>query len=468
MFMHYMEIKSVIESQRIFFNSNATKDIRFRIEQLKKLKAVLKQNEAILYEAIYADFKKSEFETYTTELLLLYNDIDEAVKNTHAWSKVKRVKTNLFNFPAKSFIIPEPLGLSLIIGAWNYPYQLSLAPAIAAIVAGNTVVLKPSEVPVNTSRAMFKMINENFAPEFFSVVEGGELETTALLAQKFDKIFFTGSTTVGKIVYQAAAKHLTPVTLELGGKSPVFITKNCDIETSAKRVVWAKFLNAGQTCIAPDYILVDAAIKEKFLETLKAQILKFEYSFDHQNYVQIINQKSFDRLMGMMDKEKIYCGGKNDRAQRYIEPTILSNISFSDKVMEAEIFGPILPVIAYDRIENVIAEVKKRPKPLSCYVYTNDASIKNKILKEISFGGGAVNDSVMHISNSSLPFGGVGDSGTGSYHGEAGFKTFSHYKSVLEKSPCLEPDLKYSPYSKARLSWIKNINSLEKFLSLFK
>ena len=463
-----MNIESIIEKQRIFFNSNSTKSIDFRLEQLKKLKNVLQQNETVLFQAIYTDFKKSEFETYTTELLLLYNEIDKAVKNLAGWAKVKRVKTNLLNIPARSSILPEPLGVCLVIGAWNYPYQLSLAPAIAAIAAGNTIVLKPSEVPANTSKTMFKMISENFAPEFFTVVEGGEAETTEILAQQFDKIFFTGSTAVGKIVYQAAAKHLTPVTLELGGKSPVFVTASCDISKSAKRLVWAKFLNAGQTCIAPDYILVEASIKESFLQALKACMLASDYSFEQGNYVQIINEKNFDRLMNVMDTSKIYCGGNSDRNQRYIEPTILSGIRFEDNIMQTEIFGPILPVISYDRLEDVITEVKKRPKPLSCYVYTNDAKIKNKILHEISFGGGAVNDSVMHISNSALPFCGVGASGTGSYHGEAGFKSFSHEKSILTKSFWLEPNLKYAPYSKTKLSWIKRINGLEKLKLFFR
>ena len=463
-----MEIKVLLEKQRLFFNSNSTKDIAFRIGQLKKLREVLKQHEAALYKAIYADFKKSEFETYTTELLLIYNDIDEAIQKLHNWSKTKRVKTNLFNFPGKSFIIPEPLGLSLIIGAWNYPYQLSLVPAIAAIAAGNTVVLKPSEVSVNTSRSMCRLINENFAPEFFYVVEGGITETTNLLQQKFDKIFFTGSSSVGKIVYQAAAKHLTPITLELSGKSPAFITKDCDIEKSVKRLVWAKFLNAGQTCIAPDYLLIDHTIREPFLQALKARILASNYSFEQGNYVQIINDKNFDRLTGMISREKIYHGGKSDRSQRYIEPTVLSDISFDDRVMETEIFGPILPVISYKQIADVIAEVKKRPKPLACYVYTKDKKIKHKILQELSFGGGAVNEAVMYISNSHLPFGGVGESGMGNYHGEAGFKTFSHYKSILEKGFLPEPDFKYAPYSNNKLSWIKKINAIEKLRSFLK
>lgn len=452
-----MDFKALVEKQRAFFNANTTKEVAFRIEQLKKLKAVLSQNEGLLYEAIYADFKKSEYDTYTTELSLIYQDIHEAIKHVPKWAKRKRVKTNLVNLPARSYIISEPLGVSLVIGAWNYPYQLSFAPAVAAIAAGNTVILKPSEIPFHTSNAMAKLVNENFAPEFFKVVEGGIEETSGLLAQKFDKIFFTGSVPVGKIVYQAAAKNLTPVTLELGGKSPAFVTKECDIDGSAKRLVWSKFLNAGQTCIAPDYVLVDETVKTPFLKAMQAYITKFDYGFDKNNYVQIINEKNFNRLVDVMDKGKIYYGGQVDIGQRYIQPTILSEVGFEDKVMQDEIFGPILPVISYNRLDEAIFEVKKRPKPLACYIFTNDPTVKNKLLNEISFGGGAVNDSVMHVSNSLLPFGGVGDSGMGNYHGEAGFKAFSHYKSILEKPFWLEPNLKYPPNTQNKLGWIKRL-----------
>ncbi|MGZ4047903.1 MAG: aldehyde dehydrogenase [Bacteroidia bacterium] len=450
-----MGYSETINSQRLFFNSNATKNIDFRITQLKKLKSLLQENESKLYKAIYSDFKKSEFETYATELGLLYHDIDEAIKKVKSWSRKKRVKTNFANFPARSIIIPEPLGVSLIIGAWNYPYLLSLSPVVAAIAAGNTVMLKPSEISSGTSAIMAQLINQNFTENYFTVIEGGPKETSALLEIKFDKIFFTGSVPVGKIIYQAAAKNLTPVTLELGGKSPAFITKECNLKETVKRLVWAKFLNAGQTCIAPDYVLVDEKIKELFLKTVKEQIKKFDYKFENENYVQIISDKNVARLEALIEKDKIYYGGIVDSKTRYISPTILTAVTFDDAVMKDEIFGPILPVISYSKIEDAIKEVKARPKPLSCYVFTSDENIKKKILFELSFGGGAVNDAVMHISNSHLPFGGVGDSGTGSYHGEAGFKAFSHYKSILEKPFWFEPDFKYSPYSKKKFAWIK-------------
>jgi aldehyde dehydrogenase (NAD+) len=326
---------------------------------------------------------------------------------------------------------------------------------VAAVAAGNTVVLKPSEIPSSSANAMAKLINENFPAEFFTVVEGGINETTELLNEKFDKIFFTGSTAVGKIVYQAAAKHLTPVTLELGGKSPAIVTRNCNLKATAKRLVWAKFLNAGQTCIAPDYILADESVKGELLSYMKEFIVQFDYSFDNNNYVQIINERNFNRLAELIDKKKIYFGGETDIQKHFIAPTILTDVTFEDKVMQEEIFGPILPVISYSDIDDVILKIKSRPKPLACYIFTNDSSLKNKLLNELSFGGGAVNDAMMHISNSNLPFGGIGASGTGSYHGEAGFKTFSHYKSILDKSFWLEPAIKYPPNTARKLSWLK-------------
>ncbi|MEM7181340.1 MAG: aldehyde dehydrogenase [Spirochaetota bacterium] len=454
-----MSYQSLIEAQRTFFHSNVTKDIHFRLKQLRKLLAVLKENEPLLYKAIHEDFKKSEFDTYTTELSLVYHDIKEAIQMLPKWAKKKRTRTNLVNVPGKSYIIPEPLGVCLVIGAWNYPYQLSLAPIVAAIAAGNTVVLKPSELPANTSVAMAKILNTAFEENFIKVIEGGIPETTELLSCKFDKIFFTGSTTVGKIVYQAAAKNLTPVTLELGGKSPVFVTRDADIDNSAKRIVWGKFLNSGQTCIAPDYILVESSVQEKLLGSMKSYIEKFSYSFANENYIQIVNERNMKRLSKFIDKDKVYVGGKIHEEERFIEPTILRDVSFADKVMQEEIFGPILPVISFDSLDKAITQVKQGAKPLACYIFTNDAKIKEKILQEVSFGGGQVNDTLMHVVNYHLPFGGVGDSGIGSYHGEAGFKVFTHYKSILEKPFFGEPNLKYPPYSKNKLSWIKKILS---------
>lgn len=452
-----MNITELIEQQRIFFNSNQTKEISFRIEQLKKLNLLMVQYEAEMIDAIYQDFGKSEFDVYTAEFAILYSDISVALKNLKKWSKWKRVRTNLTNFPAKSYIVPEPLGVSLVIGAWNYPYQLSLAPVIAALAAGNTVLLKPSELPENTSKVMAKMINDNFDPRILKVVEGGVDITTELLNNKFDKIFFTGSVPVGKIVYQAAAKHMTPVTLELGGKSPAIVTSDCDLDVTVKRLVWAKFLNAGQTCIAPDYVYVDAKIENIFLAKLEAEIERSAFSLENGNYVRIINDRNVQRLAKLIDQSKIYFGGKINEKQRIIEPTILTSCNFECPSMQEEIFGPILPVLRYTSLNEAINIIKSQPKPLALYLFTNNRSIKTKVTNELSFGGGAINDAIMHITNHHLPFGGVGDSGIGSYHGEAGFRTFSHYKSMLEKPLRFEPNLKYSPHSESKLKWIKRL-----------
>jgi len=450
-------MKAIIDQQRAYFNSNITKDIKFRIKQLRKLQHALKQNEKLLFDAIYQDFKKSEFDCYTNELAWVYHDIREAIKKVRLWSRTKRVKTNLVNFPSKSYIIPEPLGVTLTIGAWNYPYLLSFAPVVAAIAAGNTVILKPSELPENTSNAIAKIISDHFEDNYFAVVEGGISETTELLQFKFDKIFFTGSVPVGKIIYQAAAKHLTPVTLELGGKSPAFVTEDCNLQMAVKRLVWAKFLNAGQTCISPDYILVHESIKEKFLQLAKLEIENSFFSIENGNYVQIINEQNTQRIAHLIVKDKVYHGGSYNIAERYIEPTILTDITFEDAVMNDEIFGPIMPVISYQDLDETISLVKSKPKPLACYIFSNNSPTQKKILHEISFGGGGVNEAVLHITNTNMGYGGVGDSGMGTYHGEEGFKTFSHFKSILDKPTWFELNLKYYPHTIRKLTLIKLI-----------
>ncbi len=452
-----MNLQKLLSDQKEFFLTNKTKDISFRIEQLKKFKSVLKNNEESLLEAIYDDFGKSEYETQITELSVIYGELNEAIQKVKRWSRKKRVPVNAANFPAKSCIFPEPYGNTLVIGAWNYPFQLSLAPIVSSLAAGNTVILKPSEIAPTSSAIIAKLINSHFPAEYFAVVEGGVDITTELLSYEYDKIFFTGSSRVGKIVYQAAAKHLTPVTLELGGKSPTFVLSDCNINLTAKRIVWGKFLNAGQTCVAPDYILVHKSIEKEFLQALQKFIQKFFGDIDDakENYVRIINDANFTRLESLIDKEKVYCGAKINREKKFIAPTVLHNVTFDDEVMKEEIFGPILPVIAFDNLDDVIMKVKRRPKPLSCYIYSKNKKKYRKILTEISFGGGAINDSVMHLTNGNLPFGGVGSSGMGSYHHEAGFKSFSHYKSVLNKSYWFEPRIKYFPYSKRKLKLIK-------------
>jgi len=454
-----MDIPKIINQQKIFFNSNSTKQVSLRIETLKKLKNVLKENEQELYTAIYTDFKKSEFETYLTELSLIYNELNGAIRNLKKWSKQKRVRTNLANFPAKSYIIPEPLGTVLVISAWNYPYQIALIPAISALAAGNTVVIKPSEIPNNTSIILAKIINSNFDSNYLTVIEGGVKTTTELLKEKWDKIFFTGSSKVGKIIYKAAAENLTPVTLELGGKSPTFVLADCNIKITAKRIVWAKFLNAGQTCIAPDYLLVEGKIKEQLLLALKKEI---ENAYQNnkevkENYVQIVNEQNFNRLEQLIPTEKIYHGGETNRENRSIAPTLLHNINFDDSIMQDEIFGPILPVISFNNLEDVITKIKEREKPLSLYVYSKNKKTIKKILHEISFGGGGINESLVHYSNPNLPFGGVGASGIGNYHAKAGFDTFTHYKSILHKTSWLEPNIKYTPFTKLKMRILKFI-----------
>lgn len=451
-----MRISDVHQKQKEYFNSNETKNIGFRIEQLKKVKHLLRKNEQLLYEAINKDFSKSEFETYASELSLVYDEINTFISKIGSWSRQKRVATNLPNFPARSYIIPEPLGVCLIIGAWNYPYQLSLIPAITALAAGNTVILKPSELPLHTSNAMAKIINENFKSDYFHVLEGGVKETTEILEFPFDKIFFTGSTQVGRIIYQAAAKHLCPVTLELGGKSPAFVFSDADIAVSARRIAWSKFLNAGQTCVAPDYILVEKSIETKFLEALKKETEdNYSQKEIQNNFSQIIDLKNFKRLDDLLKTGEVYFGGNTDEENRFISPTIMSSVHFHDTIMKDEIFGPLLPVIAFDNLEEVIEKVKNRPKPLSLYIYSKNRKIIKKLLQELSFGGGAINDSVMHLANIKLPFGGVGASGMGNYHGKYGFDSFSHFKSILHKSLWFETKLKYSPYSDFKFKVIK-------------
>ena len=441
--------KSLVNSQLEYFNSNITKDVNFRISQLKKLKDILKANRLLLDEAIYKDFKKSSFENYATELSLIFHEINLAVKKLKKWSRKTYVITNKANAIGSSYIIHEPLGVTLTIGAWNYPYQLSLAPVVAALAAGNTAIIKPSELALNSSNAMAKMINDNFDAKYLHVVEGGVEETTALIAEKFDKIFYTGSSNVGKIIMSAAAKNLTPVTLELGGKSPTFVFNDANIKITAKRLVWAKYLNGGQTCVAPDYILAEKGVKDKLINEIKNQIkdIHGENPQKSEAFVRIINARHFSRITKLIDSSKVIVGGNTDESDLYIAPTVLDNVSFDDEVMQEEIFGPILPIIEFDSLDWAIKMVKNNPKPLALYIFSSNKKSIKKILHEISFGGGAINDTIMHLANSNLPFGGVGNSGMGSYHGKSGFNSFSHHKSILNKSTLIEPSIKYAPYS---------------------
>ena len=452
-----MDFQNILSDQRNLFNSQKTKNLKFRKMYLEKLKEVLLKNEELLYDSIYKDFGKSKFDTFTTEISFVLKDIDYFLKNLNSLAKPKKVRTNLANQLGSSKIYPEPLGCALVIGAWNYPYQLSLSPVVAALAAGNTCILKPSEIAENTMKAMAKIINENFPKDYFYVAEGGIEETTEILKLKFDKIFFTGSPKVGQIIYEAAAKHLTPVTLELGGKSPAIVTSSANFEVAAKRIVWGKFLNAGQTCVAPDYILVDEKVKDSFLDSLQSYIQKFNYHSESENYTQIINQRNFDRLVNLIDQEKVYFGGKTDAAKRYIEPTIMHDVTWNDKVMQEEIFGPILPVLTFKNFNEALLQIAAYEKPLSAYLFSDNSEEKEEFTTKISFGGGCINDVVMHLSNDYLPFGGVGNSGIGNYHGKYGFDAFSHQKAVLDRATWGEPDLKYPPYNDKKLNWIKKL-----------
>jgi len=450
-------MEELVKLQRGYFNSNATKPVDFRITQLQKLYDLILLNEDKLGDAIHKDYGKAKFETFLTELYIVYDELKTAISELKDWAQIKPIKTNLLNQPAKSYIIPEPLGVSLVIGPWNYPYQLSLGPVVAAMAAGCTVILKPSELTANSSGLVAKLINENFDRKYLAAVEGGIPQTTALLEQKFDVIFFTGSVPVGKIVYQAAAKYLTPVILELGGKSPVIITEDSDLDIAAKRMVWAKFINAGQTCIAPDYVYVHEQVEKEFLNKVAAEISIADYSLANENFVNIVNERNTSRVASLIDPDKVFVGGQYDIEKRFIEPTVMTDVTWEDKVMQEEIFGPVLPILTYDDLDCVIAAIKEHPKPLALYLFTKDETIKEKVLSEVSFGGGCVNEALMHISNGNLPFGGVGDSGIGNYHGEAGFKAFSHYKSILDKELVADPDVKYSPHTEEKLAMLKSV-----------
>jgi len=452
-----MEISNIFQSQKTFFNSHHTKDIAFRKETLKKLKGILKDNESRLYDAIYKDFRKGKFDTSLTELNLIYNEINFFLKNLDKLSKPKKVKTALSLQPGKSHIHYDPLGVTLVIGAWNYPYQLTLVPMISSIAAGNTCIVKPSELPENTMHLLSELINNNFPSDYLFVAEGGIPETTELLKFRFDKIFFTGSPKVGKIVYEAAAKNLVPVVLELGGKSPAIVTKTANLKIAAKRLVWGKFLNGGQTCIAPDYLLVEESVKSKLLQLIKDKLEEINYSDGAEHYTSIINKRNFDRVTSLIDKDKIFFGGKTNDETLYIEPTILDNVDWNDAVMQEEIFGPVFPVISFNNYDDVLQKIIEGEKPLAAYLFTKNDEDKSKLLNLVSFGGGCINDTLMHITSDYLPFGGIGNSGIGNYHGEYGFLSFTHQKSVIEKTTWGEPDLKYPPYSDKKMKWLKRV-----------
>lgn len=442
------EIKKIIEKQRKFFNDDKTKPYEFRKKQLNIFKKMVDENEDEIYSAIEEDLGRSPANSFIGEILTMRGEITHSIKNLKKYMRGKTVWTPFSNLPGKSEIIPEPYGNTLIMGPWNYPFQLTLIPPLSAISAGNTVILKPSEHSVKTSELIKKLTDKYFAPEVLYTILGGIEEAQILLKQKFDYIFYTGGTVGGKAVAKAAAENLTPITLELGGKSPCIVGNLKDLTSTAKRITWGKFYNAGQSCVAPDYLLVHKDIKERLIEEIKKQIKNF-YGDDpkeSKDFARIINERHFDRIVNLIQGEKIIEGGIFDKEQKYISPTLLDKISWESKIMQEEIFAPVLPIIEYEHEEEFIDEIKKRDKPLAMYIFTEDKKFKNRILTSLSSGGVCVNDTIMHISSTSLPFGGVGGSGIGSYHGKAGFDTFSHNRSIMTKSLGLDLAMKFPPY----------------------
>ena len=454
--MNLDEIEKVVEKQRTYFASQHTKSIPKRIKLLKALRKEIANREQEIYDALHADFKKSTFETYVTEIAIVLSELDLTISRLHKWSKPKRVKASLLNFPSSDYIYSDPYGTVLIIAPWNYPFQLAIAPIISAIAAGNTVVIKPSELTPHTSALLNKIVETVFKEDIAIVIEGGVEVSQELLKQRWDYIFFTGSVNVGKIVAKAAAEYMTPVTLELGGKNPCIVDETANIPLAAKRIVWGKFVNAGQTCIAPDYILIKEDKKRQFIDCLKIEIEK-AYSINPEtsdDYPRIISEKNFNRLAKMLDNQVIAYGGKLNKIERYIAPTIIDNPSISSEIMKDEIFGPILPILAYKSEEDLGTIIKRYEKPLSLYIFSNNKAFIKKILKTFSFGGGVINDTLVHFANHRLPFGGVGNSGIGAYHGKLSFDTFSHQKAITKRANWLDIPLRYAPY-KGKLNLIK-------------
>ncbi|GLC30060.1 aldehyde dehydrogenase [Clostridium omnivorum] len=451
------KVLSMLSEHRDYFQTGETRSIEFRIAQLEKLKNAIQINEKSIVEALYKDLHKSEFESYATEIGFLYDSIGNFIKNIRKWAKVKRVRTSIVHFKSKSYIYPEPFGTVLIVGPFNYPFQLIFEPLVGAIAAGNCAVVKTSEYTPNVAAVVEKIIVDNFNEKYIRVVGGGRDNNTALINAPFDYIFFTGSIGVGKIVMGAAAKNLVPVTLELGGKSPCIVDKDANIDIAAKRIAWGKFMNVGQTCVAPDYILVHRAVKKQLIEELIEKTKDFygENPKDSADYGRIINDRQMKRLIDLIDKDKVILGGDFDVEEKYIAPTILDNVTFEDKVMEDEIFGPILPIIEYEDINEAIKKINSRPKPLALYLFTENNIIEKKVIENVSYGGGCVNDTITHLANPLLPFGGVGYSGMGSYHGHKSFETFSHMKSVLKKSTKVNISLVFPPYNKKKIKLLR-------------
>ncbi len=450
------DVTKIIDNQRAFFNAGETRGVRFRIRQLKKLREALETHEPKLLEALKADLHKPELEAWSTEIGVMIAEIDYNLSHIRSWVRPRRVPTSLFFMPGKSRIYSEPFGVALIIGPWNFPVKNVFGPALAAMTAGNCCVLKPSEHAPHTAQAIADMVEEFFDPEYLIVVQGGIPETTELLKHKFDYLFFTGGTEIGRIIYQAAAKHLTPVTMELGGKSPCIVDDNSNIELTAKRIAWGKLLNSGQVCIAPDYVLVRKSVKKELIENLRKAISGF-YGDDPKatdDYARIINDTHFERVKNLIEGD-VVIGGDTDAKERYIAPTVIDNVKITDKVMQEEIFGPVLPLIEYEDIDEAIAIINNGEKPLALYLFAKSYDTRDKVLAETSSGGVCINETIMNFGSIELPFGGVGNSGFGAYNGKIGFDTFSHKKGVMTKSFFFDVKQKYPPYTKGNLNFIK-------------
>ncbi|HUN55049.1 MAG TPA: aldehyde dehydrogenase [Smithella sp.] len=451
------DITEIVCNLRKNFSSGATRSAPFRIEQLKKLKAAIRYYENEIISALNDDMKKPPFESYASEIGILYAEIEYAVNHLKSWVHPKRVSTPILHFYASSKVYQEPYGVVLIIGPWNYPFELLMTPLIGAIAAGNCAVIKPSELAPATSSVVKRLIETQFGSDYIKAAEGGIDTTRNLLREKFDYIFFTGGTAVGRVIMEAASRNLTPVTLELGGKSPCIVDKDINLQYAVKRIAWGKFFNAGQTCIAPDYCLLHKAIKDDFIAEMKKTLLAFygENPSQSPDYARIINDKHFQRLEKLLSNGKIIFGGQTDRKTLYIAPTLINNVTLRDELMKEEIFGPILPVMTYyEELDDAIAIVNSLPRPLALYYFSNNKALQKRALEGIISGGGCINDTMSHFGSQTLPFGGIGDSGMGAYHGKFSFDTFSHSKSILKRSNLFDMMLRYPPY-KGRVQMLK-------------
>lgn len=446
--MESNEIRQIYNQQKEYFNSQATKSYQKRVAALEDLKAVIQQYESRLIKAMQADMAKPETEAAGGEIWYVLEEIDYTLRHLKRWMKPKRKRTPLLHFRASSVIYPEPFGQVLIIAPWNYPFNLLFSPLVGALAAGDTAILKPSELAPQTAKVVEEMIHAKFDAGLLRVVNGGVETAKALLSLPFDYIFFTGGSRVGKIVMKAAAEHLTPVTLELGGKSPAIVDASADLEVAASRIVWGKFFNAGQTCIAPDYVLVEKSVHSDLISKFKQRILTY-YGENPQNspdYARIINQEHFKRLVGLIDPQKTIHGGQVDAEKRFIAPTILDRVTLEDAVMGEEVFGPILPIIPYEKLDDALALIQQNPNPLALYLFTRDPAVEKRIIAEVPFGGGCINDVISQVMNEEIPFGGRGMSGMGSYHGKYSFDTFSHDKSIIHRKNWPDVAVRYPPY----------------------